>query len=54
MLNGGNRNELVDKIKNGWFGGDLPDSIKKKIPPGFDPSKMSKQDIDRLMNRLGK
>lgn len=54
MLKNGNRREILEKIKNGWFGGDLPDSVKNKIPKGFDPSSLSKQDLDRLMKRLGK
>lgn len=53
-LSNSNRGELVNKLKDKWFGGDIPDSIKKKIPAGIDPNKLSKQDIDSLLNRLGK
>lgn len=51
-LRGRGQGEVIDKLKDKWFGGDLPDSVKNKIPAGFDPSKLSKEDMDRLMQRL--
>lgn len=52
QLRGRGQGEVIDKLKDKWFGGDLPDSVKNKIPAGFDPSKLSKEDMDRLMQRL--
>ena len=52
QLRGRGQGEVFDKLKDKWFGGDLPDSVKNKIPAGFDPSKLSKEDMDRLMQRL--
>ena len=49
-----NKSDIVNKIKDKWFGGAIPDQYKNKLPKGFDPSKLSKQDVDRLMKRLGK
>lgn len=49
-----NKNDLYKKIKDNWFGGNIPPSIKNRIPAGVDPSKLSKSDIDKLMKRLGK
>lgn len=50
-LQNGNTDGLMEKIKNGWFGGDLPDSIKKKIPANFDPSMLNSDAAKELMKK---
>ena len=50
-LQSGNTDGLMEKIKNGWFGGDLPDSIKKKIPANFDPSMLNSDTAKELMKK---
>jgi hypothetical protein len=52
-IQSGNTDGLVEKIKNGWFGGDLPDSIKKKIPANFDPSMLNSDTAKELMKKYG-
>ncbi|MGD9682021.1 MAG: hypothetical protein AB7W16_12625 [Candidatus Obscuribacterales bacterium] len=45
---------LIEAITDKWFGGDLPDSIKSKIPANVDPSMLKGQDLDKLMKKLNK
>jgi hypothetical protein len=50
-LQGGNADNLIDKVKEKWFGGEIPDSIKKKIPANFDPSMLNSDQARELMKR---
>ncbi len=50
-LQGGNTDNLIEKVKEKWFGGEIPDSIKKKIPAGFDPSMLNSDQAKELMKR---
>ncbi|MDZ4837838.1 MAG: hypothetical protein SGJ27_28985 [Candidatus Melainabacteria bacterium] len=52
-IQSGNTDGLMDKIKNGWFGGEIPDSIKKKIPANFDPSMLNSDQAKELMKKYG-
>ncbi|MCA9806073.1 MAG: hypothetical protein KC777_29095 [Cyanobacteria bacterium HKST-UBA02] len=51
---GVNKDGLIEAITDKWFGGDLPDSIKSKIPANVDPSMLKGQDLDKLMKKLNK
>ncbi|MBK9144919.1 MAG: hypothetical protein IPM23_20700 [Candidatus Melainabacteria bacterium] len=53
-LKGVNKDGLIEAITDKWFGGDLPDSIKSKIPANVDPSMLKGQDLDKLMKKLNK
>lgn len=46
------KSELFEQIKEKWFGGEIPDSIKQKMPDGFDPSKLTPQETEELLKRL--
>ncbi|MBX9670899.1 MAG: hypothetical protein K2X93_25125 [Candidatus Obscuribacterales bacterium] len=48
---GGNTDALIDKIKNKWFGGEIPDSIKKKLPANFDPSMLDSDQARELLKK---
>jgi hypothetical protein len=50
-LQGGNADNLIEKVKEKWFGGEIPDSIKKKIPANFDPSMLNSDQARELMKR---
>lgn len=50
-LQGGNADNLIEKVKEKWFGGEIPDSIKKKIPANFDPSMLNSDQAKELMKR---
>lgn len=50
---GGNTDKMIDNLRKKWFGGEIPDSIKKKIPPGFDPGKMDNDTIKDLLKKYG-
>lgn len=52
-IQSGNTEGLVDKIKNQWFGGEIPDSIKKKIPANFDPSMLNNENAKELLKKYG-
>jgi len=52
-LGGGNTDKMINKLRDKWFGGEIPDSIKKKIPPGIDPSKMDNDTIKDLLKKYG-
>jgi hypothetical protein len=49
---GGQQGQLMDTIKDKWFGGELPESIKSKIPAGFDPSMLSTPEGQALLQKL--
>ncbi len=48
---GGNTDALIDKIKNKWFGGEIPDSIKKKLPANFDPSMLDSDQAREILKK---
>ncbi len=48
---GGNTDALIDKIKNKWFGGEIPDSLKKKIPANFDPSMLDSDQAREILKK---
>lgn len=50
---GDKTDKLIEKLKDKWFGGEIPDSIKKKIPAGIDPSKLDNDTIKELMKKHG-
>lgn len=50
---GGSTDKVIDNLRKKWFGGEIPDSIKKKIPPGFDPGKMDNETIKDLLKKYG-
>ncbi len=52
-LSGSNTDKMINKLRDKWFGGEIPDSIKKKIPPGIDPSKMDNDTIKDLLKKYG-
>lgn len=52
-LRSGNTDALMEKVKNSWFGGEIPDSIKKKMPPNFDPSMLNSDTARELMKKYG-
>lgn len=52
-MGGGSSDQLMEKIKDKWFGGEIPDSIKKKIPAGFDPSMLNSDTAKELMKKYG-
>ncbi len=52
-LGGSNTDKMINKLRDKWFGGEIPDSIKKKIPPGIDPSKMDNDTIKDLLKKYG-
>lgn len=49
---GGQQGQLMDTIKDKWFGGEIPDSIKSKIPAGFDPSMLNTPEGQGLLQKL--
>ncbi len=53
-LSGGNADDIISKLKDKWFGGEIPDSIKKKIPPGIDPSTLNADTARELLKKYGK
>lgn len=50
-LQSGNTDGLIEKVKEKWFGGEIPDSIKKKIPANFDPSMLNSDTAKELMKK---
>jgi hypothetical protein len=50
-LGGGGNEALIEKVKEKWFGGEIPDSIKKKIPANFDPSMLNSDTAKELMRK---
>jgi len=50
---GGSTDKMIDNLRKKWFGGEIPDSIKKKIPPGIDPGKMDNETIKDLLKKYG-
>jgi len=52
-LQGGHADTLIEKVKNQWFGGEIPDSIKRKMPANFDPSMLNSDTAKELMKRYG-
>src|SRR5262249_16762932 len=44
--------EVLEAIKDKWFGGDIPDSLKKKIPKNVDPSVLDSDATKDMMKRL--
>lgn len=53
-LSGASTDELINKVKEKWFGGQIPDSIKKKIPAGFDPNSLNSETAKELLKKYGK
>lgn len=49
----GSTDKMIDNLRKKWFGGEIPDSIKKKIPPGIDPGKMDNETIKDLIKKYG-
>lgn len=49
---GGQQGQLMDTIKDKWFGGEIPESIKSKIPAGFDPSMLNTPEGQGLLQKL--
>ncbi len=50
---GGNQGNLVEALKNKWLGGgEIPESIKSKIPSNIDPNKLKQEDVDALLKQL--
>lgn len=49
---GGQQGQLMDTIKDKWFGGEIPESIKSKIPAGFDPSMLNTPEGQSLLQKL--
>lgn len=50
-LQSGNTDGLIEKVKEKWFGGEIPDSIKKKLPANFDPSMLNSDTAKELMKK---
>ncbi|MCW5821729.1 MAG: hypothetical protein KIT34_02940 [Cyanobacteria bacterium TGS_CYA1] len=50
---GSSTDKMIDNLRKKWFGGEIPDSIKKKIPPGIDPGKMDNETIKDLLKKYG-
>lgn len=52
-LSGDKTDKIIEKLKDKWFGGEIPDSIKKKIPAGIDPNKLDNDTIKDLLKKYG-
>jgi hypothetical protein len=44
---------LIEVVKDKWFGGEIPDSIKRKIPAGIDPNSIDPAMAKELLRRYG-
>jgi len=51
-LGAGQQGQLIDTLKDKWFGGEIPESIKSKIPAGFDPSMLNTPEGQSILQKL--